>query len=41
VQRQKLLKHEEQEEYYRKASAEKVLQKLQASYAAQGDKGIT
>ena len=40
VQRQELFEHEEQEEYDREASAEKVLQKLQASYDAQGDKGI-
>ena len=40
VQGQKLFKHEEQEEYDRKASAEEILQALQETYSAQGDKGI-
>ena len=40
VQRQKLFKHEEQKEYDRKASAEEILQAVQETYSAQGDKGI-
>jgi hypothetical protein len=40
MQGQKLFQHEEQEEHYRQDSVEEVLQKLQASYAAQRDKGM-
>jgi hypothetical protein len=40
VQRQKLFEHEEQEEYHRQASAQEVLQELQETYYAQGDKGL-
>jgi hypothetical protein len=38
VQEQKLFKHEKQEEYDRKTSIKKILQKLQETYFAQGNK---
>ncbi len=40
MQEQKLFKHEEQEEHDGQDPVEEVLQKLQASYAAQGDQGV-
>ena len=40
VQEQKLVHHEEQEEYDGQASAKQILQALQETYTAQGDKGV-
>jgi hypothetical protein len=38
VQKQKLFKHEKQEEYNRKDTDKKILQKLQETHFAQGNK---